>query len=533
MRKHLLLSLLAAVAFVPAVYAQNALDYEATPPNGSTRELPDGHAVTITFDFPNAETVGIAPWDGNDAETAGIRVTYAGESVAHVSNAMSEAGWSTVDNYDDPYYEIRVSKDIFTINGVLKIQADAGAFTVDGAPSPAIDYSLKFGEAKTYDYVLSPASNPDGMDALETFTVEFPTAETAEFVDGSYIVLMGPRVRQIYEVEKVEDATRPTFAITFTPAPDLGGSYTLTIDEGSFILDGTYQSPAITRSYILKRSTEVDLSCNPSPEGDKVVAEDWGTYVAFTFNEDETLEYLEGWKSKVRVLFDGEEMPEAYRKISHTSGAESNYLMVDIEGSDNPFVAKEGALTVTIEPGAITILGEPFPGATHTWHVVRPKTYTHYFVPEGGAEPVGSLETITIVFDNAETASLGSATMINLRAADYSSYHNCSAAESVTVDGHPACRFSFTPAPDKDGEYRLTVNYGAFLLDGAQQTETIDHNFILKKSSGITDITAEGQETLTIVSIDGRVVIRNASADAVKGLDKGFYIINGKKTVVR
>ena len=137
------------------------------------------------------------------------------------------------------------------------------------------------------------------------------------------------------------------------------------------------------------------------------------------------------------------------------------------------------------------------------------------------------------MFDNAETALFETLSFVNLRASDYSSYHSATSYEAVTVDGHPAYKFTFDPAPTKFGEYMLLVNYGAFLLDDAQSTPNIEATFTLSELQGISGIQADENGLFTAVTLDGRVILRDASAAQVKSLDKGFYIINGKKTVIR
>ena len=527
---------------IEATYTINplvALEYVATPANGATQELPDDHAVTVTFEFPNASSVDKEPWEDPNAaagsgQTAGFRVTYGGESIPRVANALNEYGYSIVDNWGDPLFSIRLNKDVFKVNGKLEIDADRGAFTVDGMASPAIQYSLNFGENKAFDYTLSPENDAE-LTELGTFTVAFPTAKTASFVEGSYVVLTGNNSYQIYAVEEVPGAAYPTFTITFDPAPDasMGGSYTLNVEKGSFILDGTYQSPEIRRSYTLKRTADIDMSCVPSPTGNKVVADTYGTYVAFVFSEDETVTYSYSALQEVEVLFDGEEMPAQYREISF-AGMDGNKLLINIydSGAGNPYVGKAGTLTVTIPAGLFTISGQPFGGISHTWEVVTPKEYTWYTIPAEGTT-VSSLGEITIVFDNAETALFETLSFVNLRASDYSSYHSATSYEAVTVDGHPAYKFTFDPAPTKFGEYMLLVNYGAFLLDDAQSTPNIEATFTLSELQGISGIQADENGLFTAVTLDGRVILRDASAAQVKSLDKGFYIINGKKTVIR
>lgn len=304
----------------------------------------------------------------------------------------------------------------------------------------------------------------------------------------------------------------------------------LMIDKGAFILDNSYQSPMIKRTYKLNRTSEIDMTCTPSPTEGRVLAGEYGTYVAFVFSEDETVRYSS--LSSIEVLFDGEPIPAEYREVTF-AGMDGNKLLINIYGDQNPFVGKEGTLSVTIPAGVFTISGQEFEGITHTWEVVKPKEYTWYTIPADG-ETVNTLDEVTIVFENAETAGFEAISNVNLRATDYSSYFNATAFEATTVEGHPAYKFTFDPAPEKAGDYILLINYGAFLLDRAQETPNIEVTFKFDPTTvGINGIATDNDGLYTVVSLEGRTVLRNATADRVKSLPMGFYIINGKKTVIR
>lgn len=517
----------------PAIEAEyevtTNVDFPVTfePANGSTQELPDGHAINVNFMFDTASEVDLSPY----YDDAYIRVSYNGQPIAKVSNALNDYGWQAVDNWGDPLYTVRLNKDIFTTNGELLIEADKGAFTVDGLPSPEITYTLKFGENRTFDYILTPEAG--AYDELQSFSLTFLESNTIELVEGSYIVLTGERVYQQYKVDILQpDCYCPESAvITFDPAPYVAGDYRLIIEEGAFIIDGTYLSPAITVDYTLNRVTEIDMSCNPSPEGEKVIAEDYGTYVAFVFAEDEKVVPQGGFADKISVEFDGVTLTRGTDYAIEVGGEDAFKVLVNIEGN-SPYVGKEGELKVTIGAGAFTIGGEEFEGTSHTWQVVRPKTYGFVLDPEAGAT-VKSLETITVSFPAAETATLFRNNYITLRAADYSGYfQNPASAEAIEGLGCPAYKLTFDPAPDKDGDYVLSFNYYAFQFDGVQNSENYDVTYTLDTLNSV-DAIKGAAENVTVYSVDGRKVLDNAAPEALEQLSDGLYIVNGKKVLVR
>lgn len=512
--------------------------YTCDPANGSVypEELPIEHTVNIYFNFDTADTVGIEPYDfeSNPEEgstTAGIRILYGTEMISKVSNAISEYGYQIVNNYGDNLFQLRFNAEIFKTNSKLTIEMDRGAFTVDGTPSPAINYSLNFGENKTYTYKLTPESG--AYDELGTFRLSFPEAKTAKFNEGSYIVLMGPRTLQVYTCESVAGAECPTYDIKFDPAPWKDGSYTLQIEEGSFVLDGKYNSPMISQKYTLNRTTPVDMTVSPSPEGEKVVAFPYGTYVSFVFPEDEDCDYVAGYADKVTVKFDGETLTRGTDYRLSVAAMDGFKVLVDIE-SPSAYVGKEGILSVEIAAGAFLIAGQPIEAVSKTWKVVLPKDYTFEYDPAPGEKTVSSLASIRISIPDAETAECYRETMISLRAADYSGYYqNPVSVEKVKDAKVPTFEAVFDPAPTKDGEYVLTLSYGAFFIDGALDSNVDDVTFTLKVSSGIAGVEADAAGRYSVYSVDGRLVLDKADKTQLASLAKGLYIINGKKVMVK
>lgn len=77
------------------------------------------------------------------------------------------------------------------------------------------------------------------------------------------------------------------------------------------------------------------------------------------------------------------------------------------------------------------------------------------------------------------------------------------------------------------GDHILTIPAGMFSINGAS-SPAITHNFSLV-DTGVDAVSADSM--VNVYSIDGRVILKNADRRAIEGLDKGIYIINGKKVV--
>ena len=83
-----------------------------------------------------------------------------------------------------------------------------------------------------------------------------------------------------------------------------------------------------------------------------------------------------------------------------------------------------------------------------------------------------------------------------------------------------------------DGDWTLTIQSGAFSYDG-DTNALITAVYHVDHTVGVAEIEGAEDGTVTVVSIDGKVLLRNAAADAVNGLENGLYIVNGKKVLVK
>ena len=497
------------------------ITYTCEPVNGGVEELPAGYAGHIYFTFDGASEVSLEPSD----ELAGIRVKFGKTELSKVTNAMREFGYSIpAPYYGDPTLEFIINPDVFVGPGVMTISIDAGAFTVDGAPSPAIEYSCTFGDVKEYAYVLTPAPG-SSIESLAQFKLEFPEAKKASVYEEYIILRSNSWIAPSIEVEAVADAEYPTFNLNVLNPSTVPGDYSLLIDEGSFIIDGLYDSPVIQASYTLVKSGEVDLSWTASPEGDKLQMSDYSIEVSFVFSESEALKRNDGFADKITVKFDDEVLGAS----EYHASVEGNSLNFSI--TDAKYIGKEGTLSIDIAAGALLISGTESPAIAKTWQIVAPKTYEYDFSPASGST-VNSLDKITLTFANADEAEFFNEYGVFFRKSDYS-YSETPSVAKVEGTAHPTFEITLKQPATADGNYVLSFNYGTFFLDGVtssdsfQATYTVDSNYV-----GVGSVEAVSAAA-TVISIDGRVVLRNADADAVRALAPGFYIINGKKTFIK
>ncbi|MDE6339513.1 MAG: hypothetical protein K2K97_06975, partial [Muribaculaceae bacterium] len=92
---------------------------------------------------------------------------------------------------------------------------------------------------------------------------------------------------------------------------------------------------------------------------------------------------------------------------------------------------------------------------------------------------------------------------------------------------------TFDPAPTAFGEYMLSINGGTFTLDGAFASPDIEQTFTLVKGSDVTAVYADENGCVTVMTLDGKVILDKTPAEKLRALENGIYIVNGKKTLLK
>lgn len=560
--------------------------WTATPANGGKIDLPTTTTgyTKFTFAINGADEVSYDEWEDPDHDpiygttAKSIQITYNGVSVKNVANVAAggdeNIGYSLRDNWEEPEVVIGISNQVFNKGGILKITIDKGRFTADGNhPTPAIDYTLNIGEIQAtgdYEVVVSPKMNIDEEYLIDYFNdgfkIEFTNAETVvpnmvkDLDDDNNTIMVMEKVPHLkvggvyyfgeVNVEEVKDAENPTFIITYPEMFDidttLGGLLEFSVDEGTFTVDGQYDSPAISQTWRLKRTKEVDTSYIFGPEGD-IVNQGFGLYAMISFNSDE---YITLNRSGVVVKFDDEVISDYELEIQN---GDNKCLYFKFEGEKYTDPTLTGKISVEIPAGAVTVTGIAIDAISHTWNIVLPKTYTYVvkgFASKYLAGPtydyknpalttelpdIADLSEIIIEIPDAKTAKVWNNNYINLRSRDYFTYGAKAPVEIEEVENAdcPTFKLKFAVAPTVETIYELSLNYGALYVDNAIDSPSMEFAVNLNKNSGIDIVASDANGTYTVVSIDGRVLIANGTIDQLKSLSKGIYIINGKKVAVK
>ena len=508
------------------------IKWTADPANGGTSEFPAGQVLTVTFTFDNAKSVSYD--QANDEEVAGIRVSYNGTTVKEVAKALgtedANNGWQLYQNYGDNCAILRLNYQIFNNTpGILAIEIDEGRFTIDGMPSPAINYTCTFGEYKEYTYNILPSSD-DAQTDPRVFTISFPEAKTATLNESLFYATFGNAAWTCPgnpTVEEVTGAAVPTFTITFSDNPQKPGTYTLMIDEGSFLLDGKQPSKLIKENYSFIKNDPVDWTWTPSPDGDLVI-ESWGIFPSFKFTDNENLSALYAFYNGSTVVLNGETLTSDQYKAGVSY--DNNAVFFEITDTN---ILKPGKLTITIPAGGIGLRNEyneePI---SHTWNVVEAKTYTYVLTPDA-KEPVASLAEITISFPEAKKGELFNLGFISFKDKNYN-WLQCKSAEPVADAECATFKMVFDVTNVKENTpYTLSIRNGAFTLDGSQESPEVNAVYTYSKTTGIMGIAADADGKYTVVDINGRIILNRVDASELRNLAKGIYIINGKKQIIK
>lgn len=92
--------------------------------------------------------------------------------------------------------------------------------------------------------------------------------------------------------------------------------------------------------------------------------------------------------------------------------------------------------------------------------------------------------------------------------------------------------FGFEPITEI-GYYTMTFPAGAFTV-GTEKSPAFETHFYIGMDP-LTEVTALEAEsdTVTVSDLNGRILLENAPAEALDGLDAGIYIVNGRTTMLR
>ncbi|MDE7414190.1 MAG: hypothetical protein K2N05_10465 [Muribaculaceae bacterium] len=510
-------------------------EYTLTPEANSSVSSLDW--VSLVFDnVPSFMTV-------NKLAMEDITLVNGDTEYIGVANVMDYAVQNAFDIifYDDKGEEALIESGSYTLT------IPEGYFSINGEKNPEIKSVYNVMAA-----VITPAPGSTITDL--NFKLEFPAAKKAEFVGAPYMITFGTPSAGVpsYNVEKVADAAVPTFKLTAPEGALVNlGENVLKIEAGAFLIDGEDgeqegNSPFIEGVYTYEKEISKDYIPEPNNENNEVVCQSWGYTIGFVFEEGirPRITSYDGLEVKFddTVLRRGNEEECFAGDADYSVDVMDNILSFYVANSE---YHKEGKISVTLNGNSYTLSGKPGFDISHSWNVVMPKEYDVVFAPVGGssmdeAVKVTNFDDFTITFNNAEKVELFRTSGISLNKLDYSIF---ATPEIVEVEDAevPTFKVVFNENDKEnftDGTYRLQIFYDTFTVDDVMTWpagyESIEYYYDLDTAEGAVDsIGIDGNSKVTVVSVDGKVILDNQPASGLKNLENGVYVINGKKVVVK
>ena len=392
---------------------------------------------------------------------------------------------------------------------------NAGAFSFEGESSPEIvaEYTI---DSEAPDYPIWPAPGSTITDASE-FIIEFSGAYDVEFTGSTFDFMLtngGSYASPGMDCTPVEGKSN-AFRLTLPEGaqnPPMG-RLQLIINEGAFELDGT-PSPMISATYTLEHQVSTEWTATPE---NTIVIGDFGINWGFVFDESAVVSVAN--PSGISVRINDEEV------TGYEIMAENNYLLMGIYDMS---LLKAGTLSVTVEADAIKLSGASGPAIEYSWELLENKTFTYEVSPSGGGI-AGDLSKITVRFPEATSVDVFNAYGATLRGQNN---YICTATVTVVENAEvPTVELTFNPAPTEDDAYTLQCMQGAFVLDEVFESPSIE--VVYNLVTGIDMIGIDADTPVTVVTVDGRVLYRDTPAGSIRDLEKGIYIINGRKTLIK
>lgn len=140
----------------------------------------------------------------------------------------------------------------FNVTGTLTINIEEGAIRFEDGACPVIEHTWEIISMPDFELVVEP-ENATGTSQLQTMTLTIVGAKTATIANASGVMLRDNRYSysKTGTITAVEGAEVPTFKLEFPeiPATDEARNYTLTINYGTFLIDGRWESEYFTKVY--------------------------------------------------------------------------------------------------------------------------------------------------------------------------------------------------------------------------------------------------------------------------------------------
>ncbi|MDE6559363.1 MAG: hypothetical protein K2K29_05710, partial [Muribaculaceae bacterium] len=414
---------------------------------------------------------------------------------------------------------------------------------------------------------------------LKTITIDFPGADKVEFVSGGYgpdnLPTQNKETRNIYydysplkseamsgdensddtgfepvqsgELVPVIDGTTATITM---PENYESGIVTFTFRDGAFNVwynGARVPSKSLLQSAkytIIKQDADENdnagYTITPEPGEvyqipsapiiDKVGDSETTTEAYFVLYppKDKTIAMVAKASARLYQVIDGERQSDAIKTFVGKKYNEGNGIMFYIAGESEPGSIKLPAGNYQLVVAANSDYTNRNPELVYNYTFLPSEIEVATIItPSNETTLSDPIEKVTIEFPDAENVTLNSGTyaIVNLGTIEFTAE-----VALETVNDHQAIVITPSAPFAADGTYVFTISGSDLTVDGMNYPISISYE-LYTNTTGVNEV--ESQVAADVYSIDGRIVARNASLEALKALNPGLYIINGKKVLIR
>ena len=513
-----------------------------------------------------------------DDDAAGtISLTFS-RRLLNDANDMPFATWGIGNKESETgdYYEERLPITVDGNSVIINLQGKLRDLAAMGLSAQYTDVQIDIKNVKTADgdYVYTEGSGSLGsfnylykMEYIVCDIVaEFaPSKGTIKAGDNLEIWIMGESnlrydgvaftygenttiVKDFEKIQDPDDSKASILNVTVPKLVDAQGSEIATETSVQVTLsnvkaaDGYDHSTDVKATYAYEAGKADDnvkgLPVSISPASGSTVKE--LQTIIFEFSPADYPNTMDYDSSKNPVLYNeaGEAVAEGHMGFADAATYMSLYVTFEAP------ITEEGVYTLEVPAGAMREYG---------WGVANPMqcpamtlTYTI-----GNAEPQYTINVTPAPSDNVALESISEFTVTfeGVQKIDFSTEAWYAYVQLLDASGNPiqdfgaecekisevAYKATLMDTPTELGTYRLTIPENAIIVldnagvSGPNKEATFDYNVTYVS---VEDIIAEAT-SFDVYTLNGVCVLRNASAEEVKLLDKGVYIINGRKVALR
>lgn len=391
------------------------------------------------------------------------------------------------------------------------------------------------------DFVVSPASESE-LESISQLVFSFSTGlATSDAVSDPIEIWNMTTRQQVGTISKNDihfnenDFSDLNLYYEFPTPITEPGTYNLVVPEGFFVLGeqfSTYISNAATIIYVVKDpSAGAEMTVTPASES--------------TLESIDKITFT--CETGINTSWNGEKIVIYKRAGDRTREEVASFTADDVkfDWDDASYMWIELAEPITAAgiyevevPAGFFVLGESGndtnEAMTIYYEIAEPQAELVVTVNPAGGEVTEIPAKIILTAEDRETANFDSAATPTLTD-DKSNSYPVHLDLDYSLPWNQVVLILDNGAISEAGTYTLTLPAGA--IYGNDETDTFTKDMVITytiaTASGIDAIVANAGGKVDVYTINGTNVLRNADAAAVKALNNGLYIINGKKIVIR